>query len=68
MTALLFSRQRFRFYISKRIIFICVSAVTVQKPIEPGDWKYTENSADIAGASQDPESGFEKVTFDRFGK
>lgn len=34
--------------------------------IEPGDWKYTENSADIAGASQDPESGFEKVTFDRF--
>lgn len=34
--------------------------------IGPGDWKYTENNDDIAGASQNPESGFEKVTFDRF--
>ena len=37
-----------------------------QYVIEPGDWKYTENNADIAGASQNPESGSEKVTFDRF--
>ena len=37
-----------------------------QYVIEPGGWKYTENNADIAGASKNPESGSEKVTFDRF--
>ncbi len=36
-----------------------------QYVIEPGDWKCTEDNADIA-ASQNPENGFEKVTFDRF--
>ncbi len=34
--------------------------------IEPGDWKYTENNNDIAGVSQNQESGFDKVTFERF--
>lgn len=36
--------------------------------IEPGDWKYIEDKADITGASEDPENGFEKVTYDRFGE
>lgn len=37
-----------------------------QYVIEPGDWKYIENNADITGESENPESSFEKVTFDRF--
>lgn len=37
-----------------------------QYVIEPGDWKYAENNADITGESEKIQSGFEKVTFDRF--
>lgn len=37
--------------------------------IEPGNWQYTENNADITGASENPESGFEiRVTFGRFNE
>lgn len=31
-----------------------------QYVIEPGNWKYTENRADITGAAENPESGTEK--------
>lgn len=37
-----------------------------QYVIEPGDWKYTEDDADITGISENPKNGFEKVTFNRF--
>ena len=37
-----------------------------QYVIEPGNWKYTEDNADITGASENPKNGFEEVAFDRF--
>lgn len=37
-----------------------------QYVIEPGEWNYMENNADIAGASENPENGLERVTFARF--
>lgn len=39
-----------------------------QYVIEPGDWKYTEDNADITGASENSKNGFERVAFDRFRK
>lgn len=37
-----------------------------QYVIEPGDWKYMENNADITDISPNPESSFVKVSFGRF--
>lgn len=37
-----------------------------QYVIEPGDWKYIQNNADITDVSQNPESSFLKVSFGRF--
>lgn len=37
-----------------------------QYVIEPGDWKYIQNNADITDISPNPESSFVKVSFGRF--